>query len=67
MTPARFAMVRRDILMDELVTTLPGSVRYLLGKGIHAVACGEPIWGTLEDVARDKGYTEDLRDALRSP
>jgi hypothetical protein len=60
-------MVRRDILINELVTTLPGSVRYLLGKGIQAVACGEPVWGTLGDVARDRGYTEDLRDALRSP
>jgi hypothetical protein len=44
--------------MEELVAAIPESVRYLLRKGIQAVVCGEPLWGTLEAVARDKGLTD---------
>ncbi len=27
-------------------------------KGIKCLACGEPIWGTLEDAAKEKGFDE---------
>ncbi|MDE3056668.1 MAG: DUF1858 domain-containing protein [Bacteroidota bacterium] len=52
-------MIRREMLIEELVTELPESVAYLLDKGINALACGEPVWGTLEDAAKEKGYTNE--------
>jgi methionine synthase II (cobalamin-independent) len=52
-------MIRRDMSIEELVALLPESVRYLMDKGIKALACGEPIWSTLEDAAKEKGYTEE--------
>ncbi len=57
-------MIRRAILIEELITRLPESVRYLMDKGIQAVACGEPIWGTLEDAAKEKGYTDGQINAI---
>jgi methionine synthase II (cobalamin-independent) len=52
-------MIRRDMSVEELVTLLPESVRYLMDRGIKVLACGEPIWGTLEEAAKEKGYTEE--------
>lgn len=42
--------------IEELVTELPESVGYLMEKGIKCIACGEPIWGTLESAAKEKGF-----------
>ncbi|MBK9290249.1 MAG: DUF1858 domain-containing protein [Bacteroidetes bacterium] len=49
-------MIRPDIEIEELVRVYPYSVRYLMQQGIKCIACGEPIWGTLEEAAREKGY-----------
>jgi hypothetical protein len=27
-------------------------------KGIKCLACGEPIWGTLESAAKEKGFND---------
>ncbi len=41
----------------ETITELgPELVRYLSEQGIRCVICGEPIWGTLEEAAREKGF-----------
>ena len=48
--------ITKDITIEELVEEIPGSVKYLMEKGIKCIACGEPIWGTLEDAAREKGF-----------
>jgi len=62
-------VISREISIEELVRSVPGSVRYLMEHGIKCLACGEPIWGTLESAAREKGFSpeqigrfvEDLR------
>lgn len=51
--------ITRDITIEELVTELPASVTYLMEKGIKCIACGEPIWGTLESAAKEKGFGEE--------
>jgi hypothetical protein len=56
--------IRRDTPIEDLVTGLPESVRYLMQRGIHAIACGEPIWGTVEDAAKAKGLTEPEIDGI---
>ena len=50
--------ITKDITIEELVETVPGSVKYLMEKGIKCIACGEPIWGTLEDAAKEKGFSD---------
>ncbi len=51
--------ITKEITIEELVEVIPESVRYLSEKGIKCIACGEPIWGTLEDAAKEKGFSED--------
>ncbi len=57
-------MIRRDMLVEDLVDAVPGSVPYLIGKGIQPIACGAPIWGTLEEAAREQGYTDEQVDEI---
>jgi methionine synthase II (cobalamin-independent) len=57
-------LIRRDTLVEDLVDSLPESVGYLLRRGIATVVCGEPIWGTLEDAAKGKGYTDPQIDEI---
>jgi len=48
--------ITKDILIEELVDNYAFSVRYLMEKGIRCIMCGEPIWGTLEEAAEEKGF-----------
>jgi len=48
----------KSIVIEDLVKEYPESVRFLLDKGIHALSCGEPLWGTLESLARDNGLND---------
>jgi methionine synthase II (cobalamin-independent) len=48
--------ITKDIYIEDLVRVKVESVRYLADKGIKCIACGEPIWGTLEEAAREKGF-----------
>jgi len=51
--------ITKDVHMEDLVQMKPSSVLYLADRGIKCIACGEPIWGTLEDAAREKGFTDE--------
>lgn len=51
--------ITKDIYIEELVNHYPFSVRYLSKKGIKCIACGEPIWGTLEEAAKEKGFNDE--------
>ena len=51
-------MITKKISIEHLVNQLPESVSYLSKKGIKCIACGEPIWGTLEAAALEKGFAE---------
>ena len=54
------------ILIEELVDNYPFSVRYLMEQGIRCIMCGEPIWGTLEEAAEEKGFgKEDISRFVR--
>ncbi|MCX7875050.1 MAG: DUF1858 domain-containing protein [Melioribacteraceae bacterium] len=52
-------MITKQIEIEELVNLLPEAVSYLSEKGIRCLICGEPIWGTLENAALEKGFTEN--------
>ena len=37
-----------------------------LRRGIRCIACGEPIWGTLEEAAREKGFgDQEIQEFVR--
>lgn len=51
--------ITKDIEIEDLVRILPKSVSYLSDKGIRCLRCGEPIWGSLEEAAKEKGFDDD--------
>lgn len=51
--------ITKEITIEELVYGFPGSVNYLMKKGIRCLICGEPMWGTLEEAAREKGFSDE--------
>ncbi|OFX73488.1 MAG: DUF1858 domain-containing protein [Bacteroidetes bacterium GWE2_29_8] len=52
-------MITKDILIEDLVNQHPISVRFLMENRIKCLACGEPIWGTLEEAAKEKGFDNE--------
>jgi len=59
-------IIKKETKIEELVNTLPASVMYLNEKGIKCIACGEPVWGTLEEAAKEKGFDkEDIEKFVR--
>lgn len=52
-------MITKDILVEELVENLPSSISFLREKGLVCIQCGEAVWGTLNDLAKAKGFTEE--------
>lgn len=46
--------ITKDIQIEDLIVRLPQSVSYLREKGIICVVCGEPVWGSLNDLATQK-------------
>jgi len=57
-------VIDKNILIEDLVSRLPRAVGYLMKKNIKCLACGEPIWGTLEDAARQKGFSDEEIDVF---
>ena len=57
-------MIDKDILIEDLVSKVPKSVGYLMKKNIKCLACGEPIWGTLEETAKEKGFSDEEIDVF---
>ncbi len=51
-------IITKDTTIEELIEIVPASVKYLMEKGIRCIVCGEPIWGTLEEAAQEKGFSD---------
>ncbi|MGQ9496511.1 MAG: DUF1858 domain-containing protein [Thermoanaerobaculaceae bacterium] len=60
-------MTRVDpkITIEELVEAIPTAPKILREFGLVCIQCGEPVWGTLEELAREKGI-QDLRPVLEA-
>ena len=50
--------INKEIEIEDLVRELPDAVTYLMDQGIRCLRCGEPIWGSLESAAIEKGFDE---------
>lgn len=58
--------ISKDIFIEDLVREVPESVEYLMNQGIRCLRCGEPVWGTLENAAKEKGFSEEQIDVFVS-
>lgn len=59
-------MITRETTIEDLVTILPESVNYFMDKGIRLLICGEPIWGTIEEIVSAKGFSSEELDGIVS-
>jgi methionine synthase II (cobalamin-independent) len=48
-------MIDRNIYIEDLVREYPEVISPLSEFGIVCIACGEPVWGTLEELVNKKG------------
>ena len=51
--------IDKKITIEDLVDEFPFSVNFLSKKGIKCIACGEPIWGTLEEACIEKNFSQE--------
>lgn len=51
--------IAKDTLIEDLVREMPDAVEYLMKSGIRCLRCGEPIWGSLESAAKEKGFSDE--------
>ncbi len=58
--------ITKDITIEDLIEEKPAAIDYLKDKGIRCIRCGEPIWGTLEEAAGEKGFeTKDIEGFVK--
>ena len=51
--------IKKTISIEDLVEEYPLSVKFLADKNIKCIACGEPIWGTLEEACKEKDLSDE--------
>ena len=51
-------LITRQTTIEDLVEIKPEAIKYLFRKGIRCIRCGESIWGSLEQAAREKGFSD---------
>ncbi len=44
-----------DMTVEEVVEKYPEAVGILMDKGVVCMICGEPVWGTVGELIKDKG------------
>ena len=50
--------------IEDILESVPESVQLLQQKGIKCIACGEPVWGTLQDAAKIKNITDEQLEKI---
>lgn len=64
--------ITKDTVIEELIEEIPDSSTFFLRFGIRCFTCSGALWGTIEDVLRDKdvedieGTVSDLKEYLVS-
>jgi len=66
-TKSKRPKITGDILIEDLVRSYPESVSVLMDYDVQCIACGEPVWGTLEEKIASKNLDPDpIMSALKS-
>lgn len=48
-------MITKDTYIENLIEDIPESIEYFLNIGISLLVCGEPAWGTIEELCTGRG------------
>jgi len=57
-------MITKDTYIENLIEDLPESIEYFLGLGISLLVCGEPAWGTIEELCLGRGLDSAKIDEI---
>ncbi len=58
--------ITKNIWIEDLLDKYPQAQQFLSTKGIVCIKCGEPVWGTLEEQIKEKGFLENELNKLIS-
>lgn len=47
-------VITSGTMVADLIAAYPFAVSFLSERNLHCIICGEPVWGTIEELARDK-------------
>jgi len=50
--------IEPTISVEDLVAVFPAAVSLMLRNNLPCLVCGEPVWGTVEDLAKAHGWTD---------
>jgi hypothetical protein len=56
--------ISRSATIEDLIEDYPVTAGFMLEEGLPCLACGEPVWGTFEEVARRTGKSDTEIDVL---
>lgn len=51
-------LITKDMWVEEILEKYPTAQEFLSKKNIVCVMCGEPVWGSLEELMRDKDFSD---------
>jgi methionine synthase II (cobalamin-independent) len=49
-----------DIQIEDLAVKYPEAVGFLTRHDVRCIRCGEPIWGTLEELLEEEGIADPV-------
>ena len=56
--------ISKTTTVEDLIDLYPGAVPLMIRHNLPCLVCGEPVWGTIEDLAHEKGYSLEEIEAL---
>ncbi|MBC8382464.1 MAG: DUF1858 domain-containing protein [Candidatus Cloacimonetes bacterium] len=51
-------LITKEMWVEEILEKYPTAQEFLSKKNIVCVMCGEPVWGSLEELMRDKDFSD---------
>ena len=57
-------LITKDMWVEEVLEKYPTAQEFLSKKNIVCVMCGEPVWGSLEELVQDKDFSDEEIDTI---
>ena len=51
--------IDRTTSIEDLLVQFPAAVSIMLRNNLACLVCGEPVWGTVEELARTHGWEDE--------
>jgi hypothetical protein len=59
-------LITKEMWVEEILEKYPTAQEFLSKKNIVCVMCGEPVWGSLEELMQDKDFSvEEINTIIK--